>query len=878
MGLKRRFMPKEVEAKPMAEKRKLELVKPRAELPENEPNISLSEQLATIHQLNVKHSNQQESSDGWEFSYQSQIKILRMVNHISSDQELTLTQLMQGILEIVVTTSSAELGSLWVIDPDEKNVSCKVAFGSGAKQIKGSSIPMGKGLVGTVAQSNRGVMIADTHQEQHRLDQIHDRIEGVTINSTIVVPLTDAGKSLGVLQIINRTDQKLLNLENRSMLEDISSIMAMHLATSRAKRGLQDIQKRLNTFRDLNEDFSSTLELDRLLSIVLTRAISLLGAVVGSVWLREENGDGIECHVAEGPTKDQVIGVKVKNGMGIVGWVVDNCEPIIVEDCSKDSRFSKAMDKKIDFVTETMITVPLQVKGESIGAIQIINKKNRGHLFDQEDLDLMTLFAASSAMYIKNARLFSAEKKAKELSALIEISKEIVSTLDLDCVLMSVVNLASNIIPYQRAAISLEKRGDEGVYQLRAISGENQVDCDLEENSKLSILHNLMAQNSSQIHVNDREAYLQTDGSIEQLKDYMTKYQLQSFWGQVFEDDQGMLGIITMESDETNMIIESRQELLSILVAQSTVALRNASLYNTIPSSNILGKMKEGPLNTLFHLNKVPPLKLIKYASVMIAIVLSLIYLPMPYNISSNIEILPVTNTHYSYTSGRVQKVLVQEGQHVKKGDLLIELDVASQIVELRKKEANHAKVITEMLKARSEDRIADYKIKEREKFSIDAEIELLQMKISSSKVVSSSDGVVISNNLDDLIGMPVNFGQELIKVGNTKQLYVQFEVPEDDLSFIHEGQELKFKVFSLPSHSFGEGIKIKSVAGEARPLMEGDKDKYFFAKAMINYQKDSTKLRAGMTGRGKIYSDWQPVGFVLFNRIFRFITMELLF
>ena len=228
MALKKRFTPKEIEAKPVESKRKLEVVKPRSEVSENEPEaaINVSEQLATIHELNIQNSSEENKGAGWEFSYQSQIKILRMVNHLSMDQELTLPQLMQGILEIVVTTSSAELGSLWVTDPDEKNISCKVACGNGSKIIKNKTTPMGKGLIGSVAQSNRAVMISDAHEEQHRLDQIYDKVEGVTLNSTIVVPLTEAGKALGVLQIINRTDGKEFNVENRSILEDISSIMA----------------------------------------------------------------------------------------------------------------------------------------------------------------------------------------------------------------------------------------------------------------------------------------------------------------------------------------------------------------------------------------------------------------------------------------------------------------------------------------------------------------------------------------------------------------------------------------------------------------------------------------------------------------------------
>ncbi len=58
-----------------------------------------------------------------------------------------------------------------------------------------------------------------------------------------------------------------------------------------------------------------------------------------------------------------------------------------------------------------------------------------------------------------NADLLQAERKVEVLEALVKVSGEITSTLDLDRVLQAIVNEPATVIPYERAAIALEQRG-----------------------------------------------------------------------------------------------------------------------------------------------------------------------------------------------------------------------------------------------------------------------------------------------------------------------------------------------------------------------------------------------------------------------------------
>ena len=480
----------------------------------------------------------------------------------------------------------------------------------------------------------------------------------------------------------------------------------------------------------------------------------------------------------------------------------------------------------------------------------------------------------------KMLSFFAAESKAKELSALLKISKEITSTLDLDAVLMSIVNLSAHVIPYENATISLAKRGSIDEFEIKSISGEREIDEKCQKIAKLQQIHNLVAGLEQDLILSSKDDLNNIEmTSKDILEQYLNENELESFAVYVLKDDQGILGVFSMESIEKNMIQASRQELLSILIGQSTVALRNAELYNIIPSNNMFGGVQNLLSRKAEEMKNYGPMKWMQVFGAICITICAFIFLKVPHHVQARVEVFPLKKVYYSFGEGNIEKIHVEEGQQVKKGDLLLEISNEKLDIELAKKVAQKQKVVTEMMKFKIDQDIAQYKIKEKEKLSLDKEIELVEIKLKNSKVFSSFDGVVISKDLDDLIGKPVKFGDELIQVSSSKDLFVQFEVPEEDILEIKTGQEVKFKLFGMPTTSFSEQMKVESVAGEATQLTEQDPNKYFIAKARINTGLEGHgEIKAGMTGRGKIYADWVSLGYKVFSAPMKFLATEVFF
>src|SRR3989304_6685305 len=104
-------------------------------------------------------------------------------------------------------------------------------------------------------------------------------------------------------------------------------------------------------------------------------------------------------------TREVLEGVRIPRGQGVVGWVVENRQPLFVPDASKDPRFFSTVDKKFGFQTRTLMCVPLITKGRVLGALEVVNCKDGGH-FSEEDIPFLETLGNHVATALDNALLY----------------------------------------------------------------------------------------------------------------------------------------------------------------------------------------------------------------------------------------------------------------------------------------------------------------------------------------------------------------------------------------------------------------------------------------------------------------------------------------
>ena len=154
----------------------------------------------------------------------------------------------------------------------------------------------------------------------------------------------------------------------------------------------------------ISRQLSSTLRLDELLSLVMDVATELTHTETASILLVERaTGQLYFAASTRGEVPKNIV-VPLDNS--IAGWVVKHGRSLILDDVQTDERFYASVDENLEFVTRSMLAVPLVTSQGAIGALEVINKENDAD-YTSQDVALMEALASQSAVAIVNAHLFS---------------------------------------------------------------------------------------------------------------------------------------------------------------------------------------------------------------------------------------------------------------------------------------------------------------------------------------------------------------------------------------------------------------------------------------------------------------------------------------
>jgi signal transduction histidine kinase len=111
----------------------------------------------------------------------------------------------------------------------------------------------------------------------------------------------------------------------------------------------------------------------------------------------------------------------------IGGWVVRSNRPLLIRDAKNDPRWHGGVDETTDFETRSILGVPLRVRNQVIGVLEVVNKRSKEG-FTQDDIQIAETLAAHAAIAIENARLMDELQQAyRDLSEIDRIKGDFVS-------------------------------------------------------------------------------------------------------------------------------------------------------------------------------------------------------------------------------------------------------------------------------------------------------------------------------------------------------------------------------------------------------------------------------------------------------------------
>jgi RND family efflux transporter MFP subunit len=210
--------------------------------------------------------------------------------------------------------------------------------------------------------------------------------------------------------------------------------------------------------------------------------------------------------------------------------------------------------------------------------------------------------------------------------------------------------------------------------------------------------------------------------------------------------------------------------------------------------------------------------------------------------------------------AGVVQRVNVREGELVKQGTVLANLDDWQYRSELVTAQAKYETAISQMDRALAANDGGEAGILRAQADLGASQVGRARERVEKSVLRAPIDGRIATPHIEDLAGRSLNPGDTFAEIVDTSHAAIDVAIDDVDASLLKPGEVVAVKLEGLPGRTLHSEVSVVSPKGE----LQGDQ-RMFFARIVVPNEDGS--IRAGMQGRGKVTTGWRPAGWVLFRR-----------
>ncbi|NNK55809.1 MAG: HlyD family efflux transporter periplasmic adaptor subunit [Desulfofustis sp.] len=219
--------------------------------------------------------------------------------------------------------------------------------------------------------------------------------------------------------------------------------------------------------------------------------------------------------------------------------------------------------------------------------------------------------------------------------------------------------------------------------------------------------------------------------------------------------------------------------------------------------------------------------------------------------------------------NGYIATANFRPGDIVKQGDLLATLDNKDLALEYRKWSSQLGQLTTEYRDSLARHDRSSISIIQARIAQTEAQMELVGEQMLRTQLTAPFDGLVVSGDLTQALGSPVERGQVLFTVAPLDVYRILLQIDERDISNVAQGQEGSLVLSGMPgkSHAFA--------VGKITPVSTTEEGRNFF-QVEAKITEDPEMLRPGMEGVAKITVDRRPLIWIWTHRLFDWMRLTL--
>jgi signal transduction histidine kinase len=352
-------------------------------------------------------------------------EILRVISSSPTDTQ----PVFDAILDSATRLCSARHGILFLYDHGAfRTVACR-GLSPEAERVFREPVPRPgptTGL-GRMLAERRPIQIADVTDDiaYRQGDPLRVRtVEFLGARSGVWLPLLKADEVVGALSIYRQevrpfsdkqielvqtfADQAVIAIENVRLFQELQ------MRTRELARSVHELQ----ALGEVGRAVSSTLDLETVLSTIVSQASQLSGTDGGAIYEYDEETEEFQLRATQNfgiGFVDLLRSTRIRKGEGAVGRMAVTFEPTQIPDIEQDATYqSRLRDAALREGYHALLAVPLLREHRIVGGL-IVNRRAPGE-FAPDVIELLRTFAAQSALAIQNAQLFQEiEEKSRQL-------------------------------------------------------------------------------------------------------------------------------------------------------------------------------------------------------------------------------------------------------------------------------------------------------------------------------------------------------------------------------------------------------------------------------------------------------------------------------
>jgi signal transduction histidine kinase len=167
---------------------------------------------------------------------------------------LELRPLLETIVDVACELTQSEVSSILLFDPEKGRLSFEAVPGFQQKELIDVSVPLDSSVAGWIYTNSRPMVVQDARSEK-RVYRPIDKALGFETLSILGVPLIVRGRTIGVLEALNKQGGTHYTEDDLEVLETLASQAAVAIDNAQLLTDIQDTNTELQRLDSMKSDF-----------------------------------------------------------------------------------------------------------------------------------------------------------------------------------------------------------------------------------------------------------------------------------------------------------------------------------------------------------------------------------------------------------------------------------------------------------------------------------------------------------------------------------------------------------------------------------------------------------------------------------------------